>query len=117
MGLFDSPEEREQKKKLKEEEKERKRKLFEKIMASNPEVSTKPRLTRKVESDNVVHCSKCGSTSITADKKGFSLGKGVVGTAVSMGNVGVGAVTGMMGKNKIYITCLNCGHKWKPGGK
>jgi len=93
-------------------EKERKKKIKQElagVRASYSEVSTK-----KVENDNVVHCSKCGSTSISANKKGFSLGKALVGSVVALP---VGAVTGMMGKNKIYITCLNCGHKWKPGGK
>lgn len=143
MGLFDSQEERARKKKLKEEEKERKRKEYERIMASNPEVtvSTNPKATTKsghkiktkkeleyerimasnptvsavTQSstiDNVARCPKCGSTSITANKKGFSLVKGALGVAT----VGAyGAIAAGHGKNKVICTCLKCGHQWKPG--
>ncbi|WP_346877125.1 hypothetical protein [Clostridium sp. UBA5712] len=145
MGLFDSQEERARKKRLKEEEKERKRKEYERIMASNPEVtvSTNPKATTKpgykiktkkeleyerimasnptvstvTQSstiDNVARCPKCGSTSITANKKGFSLAKGALGVAT----VGAyGAIAAGHGKNKVLVTCLKCGHQWKPGKK
>lgn len=62
----------------------------------------------------VACCPKCGSTSISANKKGFGFGKAVVGAAVA-GPVGL--VGGTLGSNKMIITCLNCGHKYKPGGK
>lgn len=62
--------------------------------------------------DNIVHCPKCGSTSITANKKGFSLAKGAAGV-VAVG--ALGAVAAGHGKNKVIVTCLNCGHQWKPG--
>jgi uncharacterized paraquat-inducible protein A len=62
--------------------------------------------------DNNVYCPKCSSTSITAQKKGFSLGKAAVGSAIVLP---LGIATGMIGKNKIYLTCLNCGHRFKPG--
>lgn len=107
MGLFDSAEEKARKKKLKEEEKELKRKEFEKIMASNPEVTKKSSANSNVVKDDKIHCPKCNSTQITAHKKGFSMGKAFVG----------GILLGDVGKNKIIITCLNCGHQWKPGKK
>lgn len=120
MGLFDSAEEKERKRILKEEEKERKRKEFERIMASNPEVSSKPQSTydgSKAQSsynkkDDVVRCPRCGSTSITANKKGFSLAKGAAGV-LTFGAYGV--LTAGIGKNKIIITCLKCGKQFKPG--
>jgi DNA-directed RNA polymerase subunit M/transcription elongation factor TFIIS len=141
MGLFDSQEERARKKRLKEEEKERKRKEYERIMASNPEVtvSTKPKVTTKTghkiktekeleyerkaelllrnqylgsKDTNVARCPKCGSTSITGNKKGFSLAKGALGVA-TVGAYGV--VAAGHGKNKVLVTCLNCGKQWKPG--
>lgn len=101
---------------LKEEEKERKRKEFEKIMASNPQVRTKSSAIdkNKEAEDNIVVCPKCGSKSITAQKKGFGLAKGAAGVFVA-GAYGV--VAAGIGKNKILITCLNCGHRWKPGKK
>lgn len=54
-----------------------------------------------------VQCPKCKSTNITADKKGYSLGKGVVG-GVLLGPLGL--LAGMHGKNKIELICLNCGN-------
>lgn len=139
MGLFDSAEEKARKKKLKEEEKERKRKEFERIMASNPKVSKdvnlKPQSKKEIKEQekiktavhpseqrsypttpqndsNVVCCPKCKSTSITANKKGFSLVKGALGVAT----VGLyGVVAAGHGKNKVVVTCLKCGHQWKTG--
>ena len=64
--------------------------------------------------DNVACCPKCGSTSLTANKKGFSVTKGVIGLAVSPL---AGAVVGSTGKNKVIVTCLKCGHQWKAGKK
>lgn len=113
MGLFDSKEEKERKRKLKEEEKERKKKEFERIMASNPQVSIKSKAIEQKENDDAVHCPKCGSSQLTANKKGFSLGKAVAGGVLLVPIAGV--ATGMIGKNKIIITCLNCGKQFKPG--
>jgi len=59
-----------------------------------------------------VRCPKCGSTSISADKKGFGIGKAVVGAAVA-GPIGLAA--GGIGARKVRITCLNCGHQWIAG--
>jgi RNase P subunit RPR2 len=42
-------------------------------------------------------CKKCGSTSISGNKKGYSL------------------MTGFIGANKVKITCMNCGHQWTAG--
>lgn len=61
-------------------------------------------------SGKVACCPKCGSTSLTANKKGFGIGKAAVGVMA----LGVyGAVAGGIGSNKVIVTCLNCGHKWK----
>lgn len=62
--------------------------------------------------DNTPRCPKCGSTSISADKKGFGVGKAVVGAAVA-GPIGL--VAGNVGAKKVNITCLNCGHHWIAG--
>lgn len=94
---------------IKEEEKEVRRKEYERIKASDPAVST---VTQSSTIDNVARCPKCGSTSITANKKGFSLAKGALGVAT----VGAyGAIAAGHGKNKVIVTCLKCGHQWKPG--
>lgn len=42
-------------------------------------------------------CPKCGSTQIHVGTRGWSL------------------LTGMIGANKVKMTCLNCGHTFKPG--
>lgn len=63
--------------------------------------------------DNVVRCPKCGSSHLSANKKGFSLGKAIAGGVILVPIAGV--ATGMIGKNKIIITCLNCGKQFKSG--
>lgn len=62
----------------------------------------------------VPFCPKCLSTNLTANKKGYGLGKGVIG-AVALGPLGL--VAGGLGKNKVECTCLNCGYKFKAGSK
>lgn len=57
-------------------------------------------------------CPKCGSTSISANRKGYSLGKAAAGVFVA-GPIGL--VGGTLGANKLEVTCLNCGHKFRPG--
>ena len=61
---------------------------------------------------NQILCPKCGSNQLTAHKKGFS-GKKAVAGAILTG--GIGLLAGTIGSNKIIITCLNCGHQFKPG--
>lgn len=61
---------------------------------------------------NVPACPICGSTSISASKKGFGVGKAVVGAAIA-GPIGLAA--GNIGASKVRITCLNCGHTWTAG--
>lgn len=57
-------------------------------------------------------CPKCGSIQLHSDKKGYSLKKGAIGWFVTGG---VGLLGGLIGSNKIVITCLSCGHSFKPG--
>jgi predicted RNA-binding Zn-ribbon protein involved in translation (DUF1610 family) len=59
-----------------------------------------------------IKCPNCGSSQITAQKKGFSIGRAAAG-AILTGGIGLAA--GAIGKNKIIITCLNCGENFKPG--
>jgi DNA-directed RNA polymerase subunit RPC12/RpoP len=63
--------------------------------------------------DEKIRCPKCGSDNIYAYKKGFSTGRAVAGTVV--GGIYAGALVGGIGSNKIEITCLSCGKKFKPG--
>ncbi|SKA36294.1 hypothetical protein SAMN04488128_10479 [Chitinophaga eiseniae] len=64
--------------------------------------------------DNQVHCPKCNSTQITANKQGFSVGKAAAGVILTGG---IGLLAGGIGRNKVIITCLACGHQFKPGAK
>ena len=62
--------------------------------------------------DGVACCPRCGSTSLSINKKGFGGGKATAG----MLTFGLGgAVAGTYGMNRMKITCLNCGYKYKPG--
>lgn len=62
--------------------------------------------------EDKIHCPKCSSTQLTTSKQGFS-GKKAVAGAVLTG--GIGLLAGTIGSNKIQITCLACGHTFKPG--
>ena len=75
--------------------------------------------------DSSITCPKCGSTSITTQKKGFSLlGAGVSAVtgymvfgalAPLVGGALGGVAGGVKGRNKIRISCLKCGHSWIAG--
>lgn len=58
----------------------------------------------------VARCPRCGSTSLSASKKGFGFGKALAG-AVLVG--GVGLLAGGIGANKTVVTCLNCGYEFQ----
>ncbi len=59
-----------------------------------------------------ISCPKCGSNQITAIKKGFGLGKALIGGVLAGG---VGLLGGFIGSRKVSITCLNCGNSWDAG--
>jgi tellurium resistance protein TerD len=54
-----------------------------------------------------VKCPKCSSTQITANKKGFGLGKAVAGGLLIDP---LGLLGGFAGSGNVKITCLSCGH-------
>jgi len=64
------------------------------------------------EEDYAVRCPKCNSNQITANNKGFGLGKAAIG-GLLLGPVGL--LGGVIGSKKIMINCLKCGHRWEPG--
>lgn len=55
-------------------------------------------------------CPRCGSTSLLGNKKGFGIGKAVVGATI-LGPLGL--VAGSIGSKKVQVTCLSCGKKFK----
>ena len=48
--------------------------------------------------EEAIQCPKCRSTQVSANRKGWSL------------------MTGAIGSGRVIITCLKCGHKFGPGG-
>ena len=69
-----------------------------------------------------LRCPKCGSTSISGNKKGYGIVKGglgaLAGTAILPGiGTAIGAGLGNAGSKKVICTCMNCGHKFKAGKK
>ena len=62
--------------------------------------------------EDALRCPKCNSTQLSADKKGFGLGKALVGGVLTGG---VGLLAGFLGSKKVLVTCLKCGNQWKAG--
>jgi hypothetical protein len=61
--------------------------------------------------DDFVKCRRCGSTQITGQKKGFGVGK-ALGGGFLLGPLGL--LGGFLGSRKVLVTCLKCGHQWRP---
>lgn len=55
-------------------------------------------------------CPKCGSTNLTANTKGFGLGKAAVG-GILLGPVGL--LGGLFGSRKAVFICLKCGDQFE----
>lgn len=70
-------------------------------------------VTVKVNGDTEkkAKCPRCGSTSLSANRKGFGVGKATIGT-VALGLV-PGLLIGSVGSKKIEVTCLKCGKRFK----
>ena len=68
----------------------------------------------KMDAAGQIYCPKCLSTSISANQKGFSVGRAAMGAAVGLE---VGLIAGGIGSKKVICTCLKCGHQWKAGKK
>lgn len=77
---------------------------------SKPESENKQVVMNQTDS-NQARCPRCGSTSLSANKRGFGMGKAVVGT-LAFGVIG-GVLAGSIGAKKIEVTCLKCGKKFK----
>lgn len=82
------------------------------LEAQNKAIDALPKSRAQDQSESSIKCPKCGSTSISADKKGFGVGKAVVGSAIA-GPIGLAA--GNLGAKKVRVTCLKCGHQWMAG--
>lgn len=59
-------------------------------------------------------CPHCGSDQVEPVRKNYSLGLGCLG-AILFG--WYGWLIGLLGGNDIEMYCMNCGHRWQPGGR
>jgi tellurium resistance protein TerD len=59
--------------------------------------------------DQGMVCPRCHSTQVTAGKKGFGLGKALVG-GVLLGPVGI--LAGFIGSKNMEFACLSCKERW-----
>lgn len=64
--------------------------------------------------NEAIKCPKCNSTQIYIDKRGFKTGRAIAGGLLT-GNILVAAAAGGIGHDKIEMTCLKCGCKFKIG--
>ena len=82
------------------------------VSESAPKSEAVPKYVTSAEPEEApLRCPRCRSTYITANKKGFGLGKALVGGVLTGG---VGLLAGFIGSGKVKCTCLKCGHEWKP---
>lgn len=85
------------------------------ITAAPCETKTRPVSARQRIKENkrnaVACCPKCGSTSLSANKKGFGIGKAVIGAGLTSSPLGL--IAGNINARKVWVTCLNCGKRWK----
>lgn len=70
-----------------------------------PEYIRRRRRREENKREGVACCPRCGSTSLSANKKGYSFAKAVL----------ISPLGGTIGMNKIKVTCLNCGKTFRPG--
>lgn len=70
-------------------------------------------LREAVTTEEPIRCPRCRSTQVTANKKGFGVGKALVGGFLTGG---VGLLAGFLGSGKVMVTCVKCGKQWKAGG-
>ncbi len=76
---------------------------------------------KRMDQDGIAYCPKCYSTSLSPHKKGFGVGKAIVGAGLGVMTVGasglLGLAAGNAGAKKIRVTCLKCGHQFWAGQK
>lgn len=60
---------------------------------------------------DVIKCPKCKSTNLHVGQQGFSTGKAVAGL-LTVGTLGI--LAGNIGRDKIKVTCLDCGKTFNP---
>jgi len=69
-----------------------------------------PKTTGNNKKIEELKCPKCNSTNLTANNKGFGLGKAAVG-GVLLGPVGL--LGGLVGSKNAVFVCLKCGNQFE----
>ena len=77
----------------------------------NPEKLAREERMAALDQQGISYCPKCASTSISAGKRGFSVGRGLAGSLI---HPIVGLTAGAIGSNKTECVCLKCGNTWIP---
>jgi len=68
---------------------------------------------KRMDDEGTAYCPKCKSTSLSAHKKGFGIGKAVLGATIAP----IGLIAGNINAKKVRVTCLKCGHQFWAGKK
>ena len=59
-----------------------------------------------------VRCPVCGSTRVSAVRRGYDPGCGCLGVLLFSW---IGLLLGFLGADRVDMVCLRCGNKWEPG--
>lgn len=74
---------------------------------------------QQLQYDSMIKCPKCGSTSISSQKKGYGVVKGAAGAAIGLTIAAPIAIAGLaagnIGRKKVQCTCMKCGYHFKAG--
>ena len=92
-------------------------KKLQKLELQSKKLAVKYQKQELKDQKKTARCPRCGSTSLSAHKKGFGVGKGIAGAlagaAISSPLGLLGATAGNIGAKKVRVTCLNCGKQFK----
>ena len=100
---------------LQDRERQELQRSFQAVQLSSSSAATSVPMAAPVPTapnPNQPECPKCGSSQTTYDRQKFGVGKAAAGVILTGG---IGLLAGGIGRNKIIITCMNCGHHWKVG--
>jgi len=67
---------------------------------------------KQMDEEGVPYCPKCKSPHLSANKQGFGVGKALCGVLVFNA---IGLLAGGIRKNRIRVTCLKCGYRFRAG--